>query len=397
MNKIAVNIAVCGRFHYYHYTKYLHESNVLNRFYYSAPLALDATSIDLPPEKAVNVFLKEYLMVLHARVLGSRWRVGVHSILHDTWQLGVLRQWRTAPVLHYMLHGNGRMLIKRARAEGSVIIGEPVNSHPDDLRNLLNEEYQRLGLDLRETENIIDRRLSTEAEQCDYILAPSRFVKESYVRHGISEERIHVLPYGTDTQRFSALSAEELAQNRSGLSTDVFRVICVGQIIPRKGHVYLLEAWRKLDLPKAELLLIGALDPIMLPVLNKYEGLFRHIQHVPNSELRYFYGVSDVFVLASIEDGFAYVGTEAMGCGIPVITTPNVGVSELIEDGVTGYVVPIRSADAIAEKIEQMYTNKHHLEKMKHAANQKTQDELNWRTYAEKLLSFYKQVMANEQ
>jgi len=140
---------------------------------------------------------------------------------------------------------------------------------------------------------------------------------------------------------------------------------------------------------------VGTLTPIKLPILKPYEGLYRHIQHIPNAELRHYYGASDVFVLASIEDGFAYVGTEAMGCGIPIITTQNVGVSELIENNVTGYVVPIRSPEAIAEKIEQLYTNKPQLEAMKHAANQKALDELNWPTYVTKLLSFYEQLLAN--
>ena len=59
---------------------------------------------------------------------------------------------------------------------------------------------------------------------------------------------------------------------------------------------------------------------------------------VPQANLREFYNQSSVFVLASVADGFAMVVLQAMACELPVIITENVGASELIEDGVNGFV-----------------------------------------------------------
>jgi glycosyltransferase involved in cell wall biosynthesis len=291
-----------------------------------------------------------------------------------------------------MLHGNGRMLIRRARRDGAIVIGEPVNSHPRDLRNLVNEEHQRLGLRERETDNIIDRRLEDEARQCDYILAGSNVVKDSYTRNNYPVERIYVLPYGTDTRRFSPLDEAEAAQHISGLPECRFRVICVAQIIPRKGHVYLLEAWNRLKLLGADLVFIGVLHPIMRPILARYEGLFRHIPHVPHDQLRYYYGASHAFVLPSIEDGFAYVCTEALGCGLPVITTENTGAGEILQDGLDGFVVPIRSTEAIAERLEQLYCNEERRRVMGVAALTKARRDLSWGGYAKRVLAIYHQI-----
>ena len=60
---------------------------------------------------------------------------------------------------------------------------------------------------------------------------------------------------------------------------------------------------------------------------------------------------SDVLVLPSLGEGFGLVVTEALACGLPVIVTPNVGASDLVHDGQEGFVVPVCSADAIAERL----------------------------------------------
>jgi glycosyltransferase involved in cell wall biosynthesis len=58
-----------------------------------------------------------------------------------------------------------------------------------------------------------------------------------------------------------------------------------------------------------------------------------------------------VFILPSLEDGFARTVAEALACGLPVIVTPNTGASDLVEEGSTGSIVPICDAGAIAAKI----------------------------------------------
>lgn len=59
---------------------------------------------------------------------------------------------------------------------------------------------------------------------------------------------------------------------------------------------------------------------------------------------------ADIFLLPSLEDGWARTVSEASACGLPVIVTPNTGAAEFIQEGINGSVVPIRDASAIAEK-----------------------------------------------
>lgn len=355
---------------------------------------MTAEKLGLPSARAANIFPKEYLLRLHELMFGNFLRTSAVALYHDLWQMGVLMCWKPAPILHYMLHGNGRMLIRRAHRDGSIVLGEPVNSHPDELRQMLNDEHKRLGIAHRIIDNLLDRRLAEEAATCNFLIAGSQVIKRSFARNGFPAENIHVIPYGTDIKRFSPLTEEERRQRLSGLADCSFRVICVGQITPRKGHVYLLEAWKKLNLPQAELLFIGPVDPIMIPVLARYSGSYRHIPHVPHHLLRHYYGMSDVFVLPSLEDGFAYVCTEAFGCGLPVITTDNTGASELVTEGGDGFVVPVRSVEALAEKIETLYQNRELRSQMGAAAIAKAQENLLWTDYATNLFHLYQHLHA---
>jgi glycosyltransferase involved in cell wall biosynthesis len=131
----------------------------------------------------------------------------------------------------------------------------------------------------------------------------------------------------------------------------------------------------------------------MRPVLEQYHGYFNHIDAVPNSQLREYYGRSSVFVLPSIEDGCAIVCGEAMACGLPVITTSSNGASEVLEHGKDGFVVPPRSPELIAEYIERLYRDKILREEMSAAALAKARSELSWESYALRLVDIYRTVI----
>jgi glycosyltransferase involved in cell wall biosynthesis len=94
----------------------------------------------------------------------------------------------------------------------------------------------------------------------------------------------------------------------------------------------------------------------------------------------------DVFVLPSIVEGRALVQQEAMACGLPIIVTINAGGDDLIAEGETGFLVPIRSPEAIAEKINWCATNRVSIAGMAIAA-QRRASELTWSGYGETILA----------
>ena len=100
----------------------------------------------------------------------------------------------------------------------------------------------------------------------------------------------------------------------------------------------------------------------------------------------------DVLVLPSLHEGFGLVITEAMAQGLVVITTPNTAGPDLITDGADGFLVPIRSAVAIEEKLVLLRHDHDRLCSMQAAAREKARA-YTWENYRERVLALAREVM----
>ena len=107
------------------------------------------------------------------------------------------------------------------------------------------------------------------------------------------------------------------------------------------------------------------------------------------AELYRYYSQGSIFVIASIEEGLALVQAQAMACGLPVIATTNTGAEDLFSDGVEGFVVPIRDADAIAERIARLLSRPDDREMMAQAALKRVAAIGGWDAYGQRALSAY--------
>ncbi len=127
-----------------------------------------------------------------------------------------------------------------------------------------------------------------------------------------------------------------------------------GSLSLRKGTPYLLEAMRLVAKkePAARLVLNRAIADDALPVFRKHADLEIDWQpRLTPAQLAEKMRASDMLVLPSLEDGFARTVTEGLACGLPVITTPNTGASDVVTPGRNGEIVPIRDPAALAEAI----------------------------------------------
>jgi glycosyltransferase involved in cell wall biosynthesis len=191
-----------------------------------------------------------------------------------------------------------------------------------------------------------------------------------------------VIPYGAPTDYFRPQPKPD----------NTFRIIYAGRLSPRKGAHYLLQAWKSLKLPQAELMIVGS---NMMPHdwFAPYQDLCRQVASVSHMSLNQYYSAADVLVFPSLIEGFGLVLTEAMACGIPIITTPNTAGPDLITDGVEGFIVPIRDVDALKEKLEWCYQNPDALAEMGKAARRKAES-LSWENYRHQLAQKVKTLMA---
>src|SRR5205823_6234098 len=118
------------------------------------------------------------------------------------------------------------------------------------------------------------------------LLAPSAFVERCLTENGIPTSRIVRLPYGVDLDEFPQVAT------RDG---PLFRALFVGGVTPHKGITYLLEAWRRLALPRAELVVIGGISKRSRRVLRRHAGIARFLGQLTHAETRTWFRRSDVF------------------------------------------------------------------------------------------------------
>jgi len=230
------------------------------------------------------------------------------------------------------------------------------------------------------------QRKQREIELADHIFVASSVTKKSLTSIGINTESISVIPYGAPTDIFQPQPK----------SDECFRVLFVGKISPLKGIHYLLAAWQEIQSQKifenAELVFIGQDKFPQGWLKESYINTYTHIPATSHFYLNQHYSQASVFVLPSLVDGFGLVILEAMSCGIPVIMTINTGASDVITDGVEGFIIPIRDINAIKEKLEWCYSHPAELAKMGIAARKRA-EQLNWGVYRQKLAMVIKEKL----
>ena len=254
----------------------------------------------------------------------------------------------------------------------------PIVFH-ETARDILNEEAEcfpdmRTSLQsLNEPQSKIERKYK-ELKLADHIFVASSFTKNSLSCQGVKETDIDIIPYGSPVDYF----------NPRRIKIDKkFRVLFVGRVGARKGVHYLLKAWKDLNLPNSELILIGIND-FPSGWLEKYSDSITYIPGVPHNDLEYYYNVADVFVFPSLVEGFGLVILEAMACGLPVIATYNTAAPDIISNGLDGFIIPIRDINSLKEKIEWCYENPTDLSEISINSRKKAEF-YNWAKYRKDL------------
>ena len=214
-----------------------------------------------------------------------------------------------------------------------------------------------------------------EYDLATLILVYSECARETFLTAEIAAEKLFYIPLATDIDRFTP-----------GEPPAMFRAVYVGALIQRKGVHHLLEAWHRLNLKDAELVLVGAVHDEIKPFLEKFGGAnVRVAGFAPKPED--YYRAATVHVFPSTCEGSAKVTYDAAACGLAQITTRESG--DVVVDGVNGLVVPANDPDALAGAIEQLYRERELAAQFGIAARKRVVENFTWDHFRARLLEAY--------
>jgi glycosyltransferase involved in cell wall biosynthesis len=214
-----------------------------------------------------------------------------------------------------------------------------------------------------------------------------------------AEKEIHVIPFGVETDVFRRLPRRD---SWNGMTVGIIKTLK-----PKYGLEYLLRAFRKVNdhfaMKEIEVRLVVYGEG---PELKRLVDLARECDiaekvffmgRIPNTSVPSALAEIDVFVVSSVLDSesFGVAAVEAMACEVPVVVSDVDGLKEVVDHGATGYVVPRKNTEAMANAIIALLLDSHLRREMGRNGRKNVLDNYEWSKNVEAMLSLYRKCISS--
>ena len=250
----------------------------------------------------------------------------------------------------------------------------------------------------------IEHSLMRDAERIIAECAQDRQDMEQL--YGAESSRIDIVPCGFDPQELWPLPAR-LARQKIGAPVGKFIVLQLGRMVPRKGIDTVIDALallRRRHRIDALLLIVGgeaekdAPELVRLRTLARQLGVHDAVQFTgrkKRSELRYYYGAADAFVTTPWYEPFGITPVEAMACARPVIGAEVGGIKSTVIDGKTGFLVPPRDPQAVAQRLAALHASPALARSMGDEGMRRAFQHYTWRSVAQQAAAIYEMAVSD--
>lgn len=270
---------------------------------------------------------------------------------------------------------------RAAREAGVTCVYELPIAYWQTMHRILHEEAARRPEwepTLRATSDpaVKLERKTRELELADVVVCPGGFVLDSLPEDIRSSKKCVVAKFGSPVPSFE-IRNETVPRKK-------LRVLFAGTMTQRKGLADLFDAMKLLRRNDVELVVMGS--PVLsMSFYRKQFPDFIYEPPRPHDAVMELMQTCDVLALPSLVEGRALVQQEALACGLPLIVTANAGAADLVDEGITGFLVPVRDAGAIAEKIEWFAANRALLQRMRDETREKAA-QYKWKDYCNTII-----------
>lgn len=251
---------------------------------------------------------------------------------------------------------NPRTAKARLMARGS--------SHISTQKRLLEEEESRCGISQEKPfPHTVSKELA-EYNLADRVIVLSSFCKKTFIDNGFDPKKLGLMVSGSPSDNFR-LDEKELANKIWSVSDGApLNILTVGTFSFRKGIFDYAKIVNELASERFQFRFVGAVAEECGTFRNQLASKVDFVPRVAQSELKEHYRWGHLFLFPTIEDGFPTVMAQARSACLPQITTPNGAGSDIVEEGKSGWIFPIRSPDLMIAKIREIQNDRPKLAQM---------------------------------
>ncbi len=227
----------------------------------------------------------------------------------------------------------------------------------------------------------------------DQIIVHGEKLKEQMIKeYNITEEKVHVIPIGEHNV------APFKIYERKNIKEDGNLILFFGRIWKYKGLEYLIKAEPMItkEVPEAKIIIAGTGEDFKKyekMMINK-DNFIVYNYRIPYKEGAELFQRCSLVVLSYIDASQSGVIPTAYGFKKPVVVTDVGSIPEIVDDGVTGFIVPPKNSEALAEAIIKLLKDKKLRREMGENAYKKLKTDLSWDKIAEKTIEVYEKAIA---
>jgi len=238
------------------------------------------------------------------------------------------------------------------------------SSHISTQKRLLDEEESRCGIPQEKPfPHTVSKEL-TEYDLADRVIVLSSFCKCTFLDNGFDGRKLGLMVSGSPSDNFR-LNETDLAKKIRLVSDGTpLNILTVGTFSFRKGIFDYAKIVNELSGEQVQFRFVGAVADECSSFRQQLASKVEFVPRVAQSELKEHYRWGHLFLFPTIEDGFPTVMAQARAACLPQITTPNGAGSDVVEEGKSGWIFPIRSPDLMIAKIREIQNDRPKLAQM---------------------------------
>lgn len=240
---------------------------------------------------------------------------------------------------------------------------------------------------------IAKRILKYNLSKADYVMATSNALAKEAKQYCTKD--IIVTPFGVDTDVFN-INKKQTLFNKGDIVIGAIKTFEKVYGIEYLINAFAIATYKFPERP-LKLVLVGKGS-----CENEYRTLVKDLGieqktlfagYVNHAEIASYYNSLDILVVPSVRESFGVSVLEASACGLPVIATNTGGLPEVVLDNVTGIIVPVQNANAIADAIERLVTDKILCEKLGGNGRKMVEENYKWSDNLAWMIRNYKNII----